>query len=177
MAKGSAILRYLLFCIFFTAGAGAVALSILIDPEISNYYQSRLQLRQVEEGNVRMERLITQYDAQIQQLESDPNLLGKLETFTFGHEPDGEGVILPKASEEELAAAKAALFVELDAQSQEQLVPQWVHRCAQANNRRILFVAGCGLILITFIFFGTPHRHRPHRRRPDENPPPGKSKM
>ena len=163
MAKGSAILRYLLFCIFFTAGAGAIALSILIDPEIRNYYQSRLQLRQVEEGNVRMERLITQYDAQIRQLESDPNLLTKLETFTFGHEPDLEGVILPKASKEELAAAKEALFAELDEQKDAQLVPQWVHRCAKPKNRKVLFVAGCGLIVITFIFFGTPRRHRPHR--------------
>ncbi len=163
MAKRSAILRYLLFCIFFTAGAGAVALSILIDPEISNYYQSRLQLRQVEEGNVRMERLIAQYDAHIQQLERDPNLLANLRTFTFGHEPDLEGVILPKASEEELAAAKEALFAELDEQKDAQLIPQWVHRCGKANNRRILFVAGCGLIVITFIFFGTPRRHRPHR--------------
>ncbi len=166
MAKGSAILRYLLFCIFFTAGAGAIALSILIDPEISNYYQNRLQLRQAEEGNVRMERLIAQYDAQIQQIERDPNLLGKLETFTFGHEPDSEGVILPKASKEELAAAKEALFAELDEQKDAQLIPQWVHRCGQTNNRRILFVAGCGLIVVTFIFFGTPHRPRRHQRRP-----------
>ncbi len=176
MAKGSAILRYLLFCIFFTAGASAIALSILIDPEIRNYYQSRLQLRQVEEGNVRMERLITQYDAQIQQLERDPNLLTKLQAFTFGHEPDSEGVILPKASEEQLAAAKEALFAELNKQKGAQLVPQWVHRCARTNNRRILFIAGCGLIVVTFIFFGTPHRHRRHRRRPDESPAPGKSK-
>ncbi len=163
MANGSAILRYLLFCVFFAAGAGAVALSMLIDPEISNYYQSRLQLRRVEEGNVRMERLIIQYDAQIQQLERDPNLLANLQTFTFGHEPDLEGGVLPKASKEELAAAKEALFARLDAQNQEQLVPQWVHRCGQPKNRKVLFVAGCGLILITFIFFGTPHRHRPHR--------------
>ena len=163
MAKGSAILRYLLFCIFFAAGAGAVALSILIDPEITNYYQSRLQLRRVEERNVRMERLIDQYDGQIRLLESDPNLLAKLQAFTFGYEPDIEGVILPKASKEELAAAKAALFAELDAQSQEQLVPQWVHRCAEPKNRKVLFVAGCGLLIITFIFFGTPRRYRPHR--------------
>ena len=172
MAKGSAILRYLLFCIFFAAGAGAVALSILIDPEISKYYQSRLQLRQVEEGNVRMQKLIDQYDLQIQQIERDPNLLTKLQTFTFGHEPDIEGVILPKASEEELAAAKEALFAKLDAQNQEQLVPQWVHRCGQPKNRKVLFVAGCGLIVVTFIFFGTPRRHRPHRRKPDETGPP-----
>ena len=163
MAKGSAILRYLLFCIFFTAGAGAIALSILIDPEIGDYYQNRLQLRQVEETNVQMEKLIAQYDAQIQQLESDPNLLTKLQNFTFGHEPDIEGVILPKASEEELAAAKEALFAELDEQKDAQLVPQWVHRCGKPKNRKVLFVAGCGLILITFIFFGTPHRHRPRR--------------
>ncbi len=177
MAKGSAILRYLLFCIFFTAGAGAIALSILIDPEIGDYYKNRLKLTPTEKANERMERLIAQYDAQIQQLESDPNLLGKLHTFTFGHEPDIEGVILPRASEEELAAAKEALFAELDEQMDAQLIPHWVHRCGEANNRRILFVSGCGLILITFIFFGTPHRHRPHRRRPDENPPPGKSKI
>ena len=167
MAKGSAILRYLLFCIFFAAGAGAVVLSMLIHPEIGKYYQSRLQLRRVEERNVRMERLIAQYDVQIRQIESDPNLLARLQTFTFGHEPDLEGVVLPKASKEELAAAKAALFAELDEQSQEQLVPQWVHRCAEPKNRKVLFVAGCGLILITFIFFGTPRRHRLHRRKPD----------
>ncbi|RKY09422.1 MAG: hypothetical protein DRP66_02320 [Planctomycetota bacterium] len=177
MAKGSAILRYLLFCIFFTAGAGAVALSILIDPEISNYYQSRLQLRQVEEGNVRVKRLIAQYDAQIQQIEMDPNLLGKLQRFTFGHEPDLDGAILPKASEEELAAAKTALFAELNNQKGARLVPQWVHRCARTNNRRVLFVSGCGLLVITFIFFGAPRRHRPPRRKPDETPLPGRLKM
>jgi len=160
MAKGSAILRYLLFCTFFSAGAGAIALSLLIDPEISNYYHSRLQLRQVEEGNARMEKLIAEYDAQIRQIERDPNLLSKLQTFTFGHEPDLEGVVLPMASEEELAAAKAALLAELEEQEDEELIPQWVRRCSQPNNRRVLFVAGCGLVMINFIFFGTPRRHR-----------------
>ncbi|MBE0537840.1 MAG: hypothetical protein IH624_19440 [Phycisphaerae bacterium] len=154
-------MRYVLFCVFFTIGAGAIALSILVEPEISNYYQNRVHLGLIEEGNERIRRLTAAYEAQIVQLRQNPDLLVKLQTITFGRQPAGDGVALPKASDEHLTAAKEALLEELDKQTQQPLIPEWVHRCAEPQNRRVIFTAGAALLLTTFIFFGTTPRRRP----------------
>ncbi len=170
MAKGSAFLRFILFSIFFAIGAGAITVSILIDPEVTGYYENISQLKQIEQGNERIERLMIQYDAQIAQIEKDPNLLGKLRAITLGVSPALEGAIVPKASKEQLAAAKEALLKDLKSQERTPAVGVWVQRCSEPNNRRVLFAAGCGLILITFIFFGTPRHYRPRRRRGENHP-------
>ncbi|HPD46824.1 MAG TPA: hypothetical protein P5279_08760 [Anaerohalosphaeraceae bacterium] len=159
-------MRYVLFCVFFTIGAGAIALSILVDPEISNYYQNRIHLARIEEGNARIRRLTEQYDAQIRQLRQDPQLLAKLQTITFGSEPVANGAVLPKASEESLNAAREALLKELKRQEQQPLTPAWVLRCKEPKNRKIIFVAGAALVLTTFIFFGTTPRRRPQTLPP-----------
>lgn len=153
-------MRYVLFCVFFTIGAGAIALSILVEPEISSYYQNRIHLARIEEGNARIRRLTEQYDAQTKQLRQDPELLAKLQTITFGHEPLTDGAVLPTASDESLTAAREALFKELKQQEQQPLTPHWVIRCTEPQNRKVIFTAGAALVLTTFIFFGTTPKRR-----------------
>lgn len=174
MAKGIAFFRYIMFCIFFAIGAGAIAVSMLIHPEVTKYYQNISQLNQIDQGNKKIEKLITQYDAQINQIDKDPNLLSKLKTITFGDEPALEGAVLPKASNEQLAIAKEALLQDLQAKENKPPIPLWVQRCSEVTNRKILFVSGCALILTAFIFFGTPRHYKPRRRATKPADSPGK---
>jgi hypothetical protein len=172
MANGIAFFRCILFCMFFSIGAGTIAVSMLIHPEVSKYYQNISQLNQIDQGNKKIEKLITQYDAQIEQIEKDPNLLSKLKTITFGDEPALDGAVMPKASNEQLAQAKEALLHDLQVKDNKPIIPIWVQRCREARSRRILFTSGCALILTAFIFFGTPRHYKPRRRttKPADSP-------
>ncbi len=160
MKKLVLTIRFLLFCLFFSIGGAAIALSILIEPEIVNYYQNRVHLVRIEEANAQIRRLTEQYDAQIRHLQENPQLLAKLQTITFGRQPAAEGTVLPRASDEHLDEAKEALFKELARQERQSLTPEWVSRCADTKNRKIIFTAGSALVLVTFVFFGTTPRRR-----------------
>ena len=147
-------LRCVLFCIFFTGGATAIVLSALAD-ELAVYYEQRGIPARIEARNERIRRLCAQYEQQIAQLKADPSLAAKLKTFTFRDRPDAEDTAFPQASAADLAAAREALMQEIDGETVADPVPTWVRRCSETKNRRTLFVAGIGLILITFIFFGS----------------------
>ena len=147
-------LRWVLFCIFFTGGATAIVLSALAD-ELVVYFEQRGIPARIEARNERIRRLCAKYEQQIAQLEADPSLAAKLRTYTFRDRPDSEDTVFPQASAAELAAAREALMQELDQEPATDPVPTWVARCSQRQNRRTLFVSGIGLILITFIFFGS----------------------
>jgi hypothetical protein len=156
MAKIAAVVQYILFCVFFAAGAGAIALSMLVEPEILDYYRNRALLSQIEADNEQIKSLTAKYDAQIREIRKDPNILSILEPITFGTEPVADDTAFPTASNEQLAAAEQVLLENLNRKPDEANIPQWVTRCAETKNRKVLFFAGSALILITFIFFGSP---------------------
>ena len=165
MAKGIAFVRFVFFCIFFAIGAGAITLSMLVDPELTRYYRNISNLKQIERGNKRIAKLLTEYNAQIAHIEKDPNVLVNLRTIALGDAPTIDGAVLPRASEEQLAQAREALLQDLHSESDAPPIPIWVQRCTEPRNRKILFVSGAGLTLVTFIFFGTPRHYKPRRRR------------
>ena len=76
---------------------------------------------------------------------------GLLDAF----EIDSEDVIHPKASSESLNSAMLALEQTIDVQPPRVELPEWIRRSCEPQTRKILFAAGAGLIMITFIFFGT----------------------
>jgi hypothetical protein len=158
----AAAVRWVLFCVFFTGGATAIVLSALAD-ELAVYYEQRGIPAQIEARNERIRRLCAQYDQQIAQLKTDPSLAAKLKTFTFRDKPDAEDTVFPQASAGNLAAAREALMQEIEGEPIADPVPTWVSRCSESKNRRTLFVAGVGLILITFIFFGSTRPTRPEK--------------
>ena len=83
MSRWALIIRFLLFCLFFTVGAGAITLSILIDPEMTTFFQNRQILGEIERENQRIQDLTEKYQAQIDLIQNNPDILRRLERVTF----------------------------------------------------------------------------------------------
>jgi hypothetical protein len=153
LSKSVAILRYILFCVFFAAGVAAMALAILAD-ELHAYCDSKILLTQaIERDNPRIERLIADYTLQIENIQSDPNLLSRLRPLTLGQNLHAEDTAYPQASDEQLKAVEK-LFAELHKPAPPPSLPQWIDRISEARNRQVMFFSGAGLILVAFVFFG-----------------------
>jgi hypothetical protein len=150
----AAILRFILFCVFFSVGASAIVLAILAG-ELQQLYDGRAVLQSQQAGNDKIAILIDDYDGQIKFINQDPNVLKRLERSTFGTKPVAEDTAFPMASDEGLETARKALLEEMDTKRGSP-TPEWLERSLQPKFRQSLFVAGAGLVLITFIFFGTP---------------------
>jgi hypothetical protein len=151
------ILRTFLFIIFFGIGATALSGSILCD-DLVRYYHNRHLLKAKPEGTNRLESLIADYDAVLEQLEKDPNLVKRIAPATLGTKPDDEEAIYPKATEEQLNAARKVLVQDSNRQVNEPMIPVWLARCSKPPQRITLFLAGTSLILISFMFFGPAKR-------------------
>ena len=153
MTRSVAVLRFVFFCLFFAIGSAAMTLAILAD-EINDYYHSKDLLSVTQKQIESIKSLTAQYDAQLRQIEKDPNTLSRLKLVTFGEKPHAEDTAFPKASE--LDAAAVALFEDQQAPQQPPAVPQWTERISHTKTRKALFGAGAVLVLLAFVFFGTP---------------------
>lgn len=159
------ILRTLLFIIFFGIGGAALSGSILCD-DLVRYYHNRQLLRAKEELLNRLELLNTDYDALLQNLEKDPNLLERIAPLVLGVERNDANTIYPKATEELLEAVMKALEEDLGQQSAESKMPAWLVRCSEPTRRVILFLVGAFLVLISFIWLGSAKSDRSDREEP-----------
>jgi hypothetical protein len=153
MTRSVAVLRFVFFCLFFAIGFAAMTLGILAG-EINDYYRSKDLLAVTQQQIESIKTLTAQYDAQLRQIEKDPNILSRLRLITFGEKPHAEDTVFPKASE--LDAAAAALFEDQQNREQPPAVPQWTERISHTKTRKALFLAGAVLVLLAFVFFGTP---------------------
>jgi hypothetical protein len=147
------IIRAFFFVVFFSIGAAALSASILF-ADLLQYYNNRELLKAEKELPNRLRSLNVDYDALLQQLRNDPKLLKRIANVTLGKDDNDANTIYPKATAEQLAAAKKALTEETSAEPAETTLPQWLTRCREPRRRTILFFAGTGLILISFICFG-----------------------
>jgi hypothetical protein len=148
------ILRTLLFVVFFSIGTAALAGSILRD-DLFRYYRNKQLLRSAEETLNKLESLNADYDALLKQLEENPSLLERIAPATLGTEPADANTVYPKATAEQLDAARKVLAKDLEQQQSGAEMPDWIARCSEPSKRIILFSAGAFLILISFICFGT----------------------
>ena len=154
MTRSVSVLRYLFFCLFFAIGSGAMTLAILAG-EINDFYRSKDLLTVTQRQIESIKNLTAQYDAQLLQIEKDPNIiLSRLKLITIGEKPYAEDTAFPKASE--LDAAAAALLEDQQTPEQTPAVPQWTERISHTKTRKALFGAGAVLVLLAFVFFGTP---------------------
>ena len=152
MTRSVAVLRFVFFCVLFAIGSGAMTLAIHAG-EINDYYHSKDMLEVTQQQIESIKSLTAQYDAQLRQIERDPNTLSRLKQVTFGEKPHAEDTAFPKASE--LDAAAAALLEDQQNQEQPPAVPQWAQHISHTNTRKALFLAGAILVLLAFVFFGT----------------------
>jgi hypothetical protein len=103
-----AFLHFFFFVTFFSIGAGALGLAVLCN-DFVQYCRNRQSLRNSELSLQQLESLNRDYDALLQQLESDPDLLKRLAPVTLGTPLADPNTAYPKAQAEELAASRKAL--------------------------------------------------------------------
>jgi len=155
MQKLAMTTRFVLFGVFFLAGGGAIVLSILADPELKEYYQSRAALAQIQRQNDKILHLTGQYEALISRIESEPNMLDRLIPLTFGHKPHAADTAFPQVQNQGLQTETEKLLKQIENTPPVEPIPTWFARILEPKIRRGLFLSGAGLVLITCIFFGT----------------------
>jgi len=157
MTRFALLIRFLWFCLFFSAGLGAMTLAILVEPELVNYYLSRRALDEIYAQNEKIKGLTDQYIAQINLIEQEPKVLDRIRVLAFNQPPQREDTIFPRGDNQQLRQKTQALFDQLEQkQNAPRPLPAWLQRCIQPNIRRALFAAGAVLVLLTFMFFGAP---------------------
>ena len=159
---GRDIIQVLLFAVFFAIGTAAMYVSIVCDEFVENYHRKQL-LQAQKQGTEQLKSLNTDYDTLLGQLEKDPNLIKRIVPVTFGTEPEDEDTAYPKATPQQLDAARKVLTQDSNSQPAELTAPDWLNRCSQQHRRIILFLAGAFLILVSFIFFGKAHPATPQQ--------------
>ena len=135
------IIQVVLFVVFFSIGATALSGSILCG-DLLRYYRNRQLLRAAEGALEDLTMLNADYDALLGQLQSDPNVLKRIAPATLGTEPAEPNTVYPKASAEQLAAARRALAKDLERQLPETDIVDLLARCSGPPQRIVLFLAG-----------------------------------
>lgn len=146
------ILHLFFFVVFFSVGAGALGGAVLCDDFIQ-YCRNKDLVRQSEGSLKRLESLNSEYDALLDELEKDPELLARIVPVTLGTEPNDPNTAYPKARASELAVARKALMDETGEESVGPAVPTWLQRCSDPPKRIALFIAGASLVLISLVCF------------------------
>ncbi len=97
-----AFLHFFFFVTFFSIGAGALGTAVLCK-DFVQYCRNRQLLRDSEFSLQRLESLNGEYDALLQQLESNPDILKRIAPVTLGMEPADPNTAYPKAQAQDLA--------------------------------------------------------------------------
>ena len=157
--QGRSVIRAVLFVLFFSIGTASLSSSILCD-DLVWHYQKKDLLARAQESVRRLKSLNAEYDILIKTLEADPNLIvERLAPATFGPDPNlpDSNTVYPRATPEQLAAARRALMAELNesapGRAPAQTMPQWLSRCSEPRRRTMLFICGVVLILTSFVCF------------------------
>ena len=159
MSRSQNILRTLLFVIFFGIGTAALIAATLYD-DLLGYYRNKQLLRSEEKTLNKLKSLNADYDALLKQLEENPSLLERVAPVTLGVEPNEPNTVYPKATAEQLDAARKVLAEDSKQQQSGAEIPDWIARCSEPSKRITLFSAGAFLILISFICF-SPANNKP----------------
>ena len=148
------ILQTLVFVVFFSIGAAATSISILCG-DLSQYYHNRQLLKEAEAALDRLESLNADYDVLLQQLEEDPNRIKRIAPAIIGIDRQDTNTIYPKATPEQLDAARRALTEEPNQQFHESMTPFWLTRCCEPRRKMMLFFCGAVLLLVSLVWFGS----------------------
>ncbi|MBN1509503.1 MAG: hypothetical protein JW955_21830 [Sedimentisphaerales bacterium] len=145
-------LHLLLFVVFFSVGAAALGAAVLCD-DFTQYCQNKGLLQEAQTSVKRLESLNAEYDALLQEMEKDPNLLQRIVPVTLGTEPNDPNTAYPRARASELAIARRALLAQAEEEPAAPTIPVWLQRCSDPPKRIALFIAGASLVLISMVCF------------------------
>ncbi len=155
--QGRNIVRAFFFCVFFGIGAMVLSGSILCDVLLAFYHNKQLLHTQQQRTN-HLKSLIEDYNALLEEIERDPNFARRIAPAILGAEFDDADTIYPKATNNLQIAAGKVLAEDHNRVLIGPTMPAWLSRCSEPRRRIILFFAGAGLILISFICFGPAER-------------------
>ena len=158
--RGHTFLQFLFFAAFFSIGAVALGVAVLCN-DFVQYCGNRQLIRQSELSLQRLESLNAEYDALLQQLQEDPDLLKRIAPVALGTEPTDPNMAYPRARAQELAVARKALAEQTEQEPVELGTPVWLQRCSDPPKRMILFIAGASLVLISLVCFTSDDRTTP----------------
>ena len=145
------VIHFLLFVTFFSIGAVALGGAVLCD-DLILYCRNKQLIADAKLSVDRLVSLNSEYDALLEKLRTDPNLLKRIAPATLGTEPEDPNAVYPRVKARELAVARKALLDEAD-QEATPVVPTWLERCSEPRRKLGLFIAGAGLVLISLVFF------------------------
>jgi hypothetical protein len=145
--------------VFCFVGTVSLSSSILCS-DLVRYYQNKYLLTKAQESVRQLKSLDAEYGILIKTLEDDPNLIvERLGPATFGPDPNlyDSNTVYPRATAEQLAAARRALMAEPNestpSRAPAQIMPQWLSRCSEPRRKTMLFICGVVLILTSFVCF------------------------
>jgi hypothetical protein len=151
--QGRKFIQAVLFFLFFGIGAASLSSSILCD-DLIQYYQNKQLLRAAQESLDKLESLNADYDVLLERLKEDPNLIvERLAPVTLGTESEDPNTVYPRATSQQLAAARKALMEESNGRPARADMPHWLRRCSEPRNRILLFISGVVLVLVSFVCF------------------------
>jgi len=149
------LIRALLFAVFFSIGAAVLGTTVLCD-DLIGFYHNRALLEQSRQFSDKLRALIADYDALLEQLDSDPNLIKRIAPAALGTIVTDANTVYPKATAEALAAAREALAKQDNRPHHQGQIPVWLQRCTQPRRRIMLFACGAALVLISLTCFTPP---------------------
>lgn len=149
--------RAVFFSIFSLIGILSVSLAI-IGPEWKHLYRIKAATAHCEQGNAKIEQLLDDHQSLINLIKSEPNVLMRIAPAELGEMPQDPNAFVTKLSSDALSQAKAVIeqTAAENAAAESTQVPQWLLRATLDSSRIILFTAGAGLILVSFVCFSTP---------------------
>ena len=125
----------------------------MLTQEWVDLYTIKSKAHHIEQANLKIEALNRDHQTLIGQIRSDPNILKRLDTVVLGTLPAEANSPVPAVTTQQLQKAKAVL-AEDDSEQPDITPPRWLARCNSRQSRLILFIAGSGLILVSFACFG-----------------------
>ncbi len=146
--------RTVFFCLFAGIGLVALTVSILAD-ELLELYLYRLEIQKNEDANRRLQKLSAEYEAVIKQIEEDPNILARLAGVSLGIEPNSVDTAFPRVPEYARLLAEKILLEQQQSNADEPSAPDWLMRCNEPWARMTMFVCSAGLVMVSFVCFGT----------------------
>ena len=153
------VIRAILFVVFFSIGAGSLSISILCE-DLVRYYRNAELVAGAEESLEKLKSLISDYDAVIAMLRADPNdpnSVRHLARVTLGPEHRDPNTVYPRATANQLAAARRVLEAYSDESVSAEAppsMPEWLRRCSEPRRKLVLFICGVILILTSLVCFG-----------------------
>ncbi|PKL49166.1 MAG: hypothetical protein CVV39_03375 [Planctomycetes bacterium HGW-Planctomycetes-1] len=146
--------RALFFSLFSAIGIFAVALAVL-GPEWENLYKINAATEKMQQDNRQIEQIIEDHDVLIGKIHKDPNMLKRLAPEITSEKIEDANLPDVQITAEMLEQAKAAIE-QVDSNENTKIseeVPAWLERTTLKSSRIILFAAGAGLVLVSFVCF------------------------